>query len=183
MRCLVLIIALLVLAAPAYADRIQLLQEGFELTWPPAGWTTLSFPDSAGGPWTRTLFLNYSGFFAAENWHGEGDQWLVTGAVDLSGTRAPVLEFYQAGFATEADDVHQIHGQSHGPDRSRQFDVVASGTIRPVKTSAGSRRFRSICQPLRGSRRSGSPSGTWLPMPAPGGSMRSESSMPRTTMS
>lgn len=85
------------LPADAASDRLDLMFEGFEVSLPPLGWGRLNLGTSH--TWVRTFNRRRSGAFSA--WVESGpdgtwqDEWLVA-PVDLSGTVAPQVEWYES---------------------------------------------------------------------------------------
>jgi len=86
-------------AAPPYLpERNDILNEGFEGSWPPAGWAVIHLGSST--TWHRVNTYVHSGQYAARMHYGpQGvlqDEYLVTPALDFSSLEAAYLEFYEA---------------------------------------------------------------------------------------
>jgi len=77
--------------------RTDLLNEGFEDAWPPAGWAVLNEGNTY--TWNRTTAKKHSGAYSAYVHYGSQaswqDEYLVTDALDLTGMTAVFLEFYE----------------------------------------------------------------------------------------
>lgn len=86
-------------AAPPYQPtRSDILNEGFEGSWPPAGWAVIHLGTSF--TWQRVSNYVHTGQYAARMHYGpQGvlqDEYLVTPALDFSSLEAAYLEFHEA---------------------------------------------------------------------------------------
>jgi len=84
--------------APASdSDRTDLFNEGFEGSFPPAGWEVINLGNTH--TWAQTSSKAHSGTYSAwVNYGVQGtsqDEWLVLPAIDLSTVGAAYLEFYE----------------------------------------------------------------------------------------
>jgi len=111
-----------------------LLSEDFESgTFPPAGWTSYEAGDPAG--WqdstTRAHSPTHSAFHNDDNVATTCDDWLITPAIDLSGTSAPVLSYYEnVNYSTWADEHNVLISTDYsGGDPSAATWTVLNSTI------------------------------------------------------
>jgi hypothetical protein len=85
-------------APPFEANRNDILNEGFEGSWPPAGWAVIHLGSSF--TWARVNTYKHTGLYSARMHYGpQGvvqDEYLVTPALDFSSIEAAYLEFYEA---------------------------------------------------------------------------------------
>ncbi len=84
-------------APPYEPTRNDILNEGFEGSWPPAGWAVIHLGSST--TWERNGSYKHSGAYSARVHYGlQGvlqDEYLVTPALDFSSLGAAYLEFYE----------------------------------------------------------------------------------------
>lgn len=84
-------------AGPPAPPRTDLLNEGFEDAWPPAGWVVLNEGNTY--TWNRTGNNQHTGAYSAYVHYGSQstfqDEYLVTEALDFTGMNAVFLEFYE----------------------------------------------------------------------------------------
>jgi len=85
-------------APPYEPNRNDILNEGFEGAWPPAGWAVIHLGSSY--TWERVSNYVHTGVYSARMHYGpQGvlqDEYLVTPALDFSSLEAAYLEFYEA---------------------------------------------------------------------------------------
>ena len=106
-RTVLLALFTLLLATASMADGRDdnLFTEGFEGSWPPAGWAEIN---TSSANWNRTNWDSHSGTYAAWCWTNPASQneWLVTPAIDLSAAVAPKLEWFERGYNWESNGGH-----------------------------------------------------------------------------
>lgn len=74
-----------------------LLYEGFEGTFPPAGWTLQSL-GTYTAPWTKSSTYAHSGTYSARGYYsssGYTNEWMITPAMDLSAKSVYTFEFWK----------------------------------------------------------------------------------------
>jgi hypothetical protein len=87
-----------------------ILSEGFEGTWPPAGWTVIQTSTDNSMPipcwWTQTSYSVHSGTYSTGMWwsYYDQDEWLITPEVTLAG--ACTLSFWTYGWEGSAYGDH-----------------------------------------------------------------------------
>ena len=83
------------------------LNEGFEGTFPPTGWSLVNF----GAGFVQTTLRVHSGTYSAyhNDNSGEQDDWLVTPAIDLTGSVSARLNFWQNENYGTWYELHQIY--------------------------------------------------------------------------
>ncbi|MBM4118714.1 hypothetical protein FJ251_13460, partial [bacterium] len=85
-------------AGPPYqTDRNDILNQGFEGSWPPAGWAVIHLGNAT--TWERNSSYKRSGSYSARVHYGaqgtQQDEYLVTPALDFSALQSAYLEFYE----------------------------------------------------------------------------------------
>ena len=108
------------------------MTEGFEIFWPPEGWTRLHLGDPLNYGWGRTSSVSHSGTYSARCGNGPlllRDEWLVTVALNFSTLGAPTLEWYeQSDNWVLAGDHHGIYVSTTVQDDPAAFTLVLDMT-------------------------------------------------------
>ncbi len=86
--------------------------EGFEDTWPPAGWSVLNNNGDTDA-WVQNTSTSYvkSGTKSAKiytDYNASNDDWLITPAIDLSGTAKRLKFWTRAASSSEPDEVQVL---------------------------------------------------------------------------
>jgi hypothetical protein len=112
-------------------NRLDLLDEGFEMGVPPAGWTIMTTGESY--TWDQASGEANSGQASAWVQYGpQGsyqDEWLVTPALDTSALAGMFLQFYEAeAYWADWGYIHSIAVSTTVPDDPAAFTTVVSWT-------------------------------------------------------
>jgi len=105
----------------------DLLIEGFEDDFPPAGWTRMT--SGAAAPWVQSDQQAFDGSFSAYMQRSEAgqvqDEWLVTSAIDTTGIDALYLEFQETGALWANYGIqHEILVSTTVPDNPEAFTSI-----------------------------------------------------------
>ena len=109
------------------ADREDVLVEGFEGAWPPAGWAEITtHPNN----WRRTNYTSNSGVYCATvSWStGLQDEWLVTPALDFSSAVNPKIEFYEDSVDWSTGGHHYVMYSTTSQTDPAAFTIISDMT-------------------------------------------------------
>ncbi|MCP4547343.1 MAG: T9SS type A sorting domain-containing protein [bacterium] len=116
--------------APSF-DRTDMLTEGFEGSFPPAGWTVVT--PNPQYDWARDSGRVHTGDYSAVVKYSptgvELDEWLITPAIDFSTLTMPLIEWYEDEAYWSADgDHHRILVSTTDASSPANFTVVSDMT-------------------------------------------------------
>jgi hypothetical protein len=105
----------------------DLFTEGFEGAWLPTGWHHIQDHLST---WTRSSYDSHSGNYCAAIWWNAGvqDEWLITPAIDLTGSINPKLEFYERAINWSDGGHHYVMVSTTSQTDPAAFSIVADMT-------------------------------------------------------
>ena len=125
---------------PAYEREPKLFQdillnESFEGTWPPAGWTIYQMGDEGPGQWQQCNTIAHNGSCSALHSYGTGGEnyndWLVTPQIDLTNYQDANLTFYYREYWIDYYYYHGVWISTGSPDPA-DGDYVELQEIQPT---------------------------------------------------